>query len=74
MHYTIHIRGMYHPKLMPNYSSKWFYHDGMKDGSIKEKFVQGLLFENEPRLEVDLLNNQLKPYILIYRVVSKSCG
>jgi len=58
---------------MPNYSSKWFYHDGMKDGSIKEKFVQGLLFENEPRLEVDLLNNQLKPYILIYRVVSKSC-
>jgi len=68
LHYTAHVKGIYHPKLFPNKNFGWFYHDGIKDGIFEGKTVKGLLFENTPEYEIDIRNSQLKPYILIYKV------
>ena len=68
MHYTTHILGIQHPKLQPERIDRWFYHEGMKIGTLKKSFTNGLLFENKPKLEMDLNSDCLKPYILIYRV------
>jgi len=46
LHYTIHVRGAYHPHLLPNFNPEWFYHDDIKDGYLKGKFIKGFLFQN----------------------------
>ena len=69
MHYTTHIKGINHPKFLPVRDERWFYHDGFKPGFIDGSFTKGLLFENNPKLEIDVSTDQLKPYILIYKVI-----
>jgi len=69
MHYTTHIKGVYHPKFYPIRDPRWFYHDGMKIGENNGSLTKGILFENSPNWEFDLSSDdELKPYILIYRV------
>jgi len=72
MHYTTHIKGVYHPKFRPQRDERWFYHDGMKLGTNNGSYTKGLLFESQPSLEFDLMKDELKPYILIYRVIWNS--
>lgn len=69
LHYTCHVRGVQHPKFLPIKSARWFYHDGMKESINLGKFAKGLLFENDPNLNVDIVNDPLKPYVLIYRII-----
>ena len=71
LHYTVHVRGIHHPKLFESHKDKWFYHDGLREGTLSGKFTRGLLFENNPKLEVDVTTEKLKPYILIYKVFKK---
>jgi len=68
MHYTVHVRGAFHPNLLSPRNDGWFYHDGMKDGVDQNKFVQGLLFENDPVLNMKESNSKLRPYVLIYKI------
>ena len=70
MHYTSHVKGIQHPKLFPLFSPKWYYHDGFKDSSYLGKLTKGLLFENVPNFIINLMKDELKPYILIYRINS----
>ena len=71
LHYTTHIKGIYHPKFMPIENPRWFFHDGAKVSTYSGKIITGLLFENVPNLNVDVVNDRLLPHILIYRVVQK---
>jgi len=68
MHYTCHVKGISHPKFLPLRNTHWFYHDGIKSSSNYNKYFKGLLFENEPKFQYNILRDELKPYILIYRV------
>ena len=45
------------------------YRDGLKTGNNNGKYTKGLLFENEPSYEFDLIKDELESFILIYRVV-----
>lgn len=69
LHYTTHVKKINHPKFLPNSSSEWFYHDGVKYSMHLGKLTQGLLFQNTPSLNINVNNNLLKPYILIYKIV-----
>jgi len=72
MHYTAHVKGIRHPKFLPKREIKWFYHDGYKTSCDKGTFIKGLLFESQPKFNVNLCIDELKPYILIYKVFNDS--
>lgn len=69
MHYTTHVKGIWHPKFQPDRCPKWYYHDGIKDSMHLGKITKGLLFENDPVLNINLKKDAVKPYILIYKVI-----
>jgi len=68
MHYTTHIKGVWHPEFMKQREEKWFYHDRIRASMYNEKIRKGIQFENtsNPKLSLSILNDELKPYILIY--------
>ena len=69
LHYTIHLKGIYHPNLLTTIrNEKWFYHDGLKASLHHGSWQKGLLFESNPKLQVEISKDYLKPYILVYRI------
>jgi len=71
MHYTVYVKGMMHPILQPTKDDRWFYHDGAKSAFHHNSYVQGLLFESGPKLSLNLMEEGMKPYILVYRISTK---
>ena len=70
MHYNMHIKAAQHPKFLHEKRNVWYFHDGKGNGTYKNKFVSGLLYEDSPKLEVDSCNDNLRPYVLVYRAES----
>ena len=69
VHYIVHVKGIKHPNLFLISNNHWFYHDGLKVGYYNSHYVKGLIFENFPKLDIDLsLENELKPSLLENRV------
>ena len=68
LHYTAHVKGISHPKLLPKREDGWFYHDGVKPCLNGTQFSKGFLFESTPKFQIDLSSDELKPYILVYRI------
>ncbi len=65
MHYTCHVNGICHKKLIPK-TKKWFYHDGKREDP--ENKMKGLLVLEEPILQIDMEKTNLRLYVLIYKV------
>ena len=64
MHYTYHVNGVHHKKLIPR-TNKWFYHNGKQEEGGK---TSGFLTCQDAKLEIKLREAKLRPYILIYQV------
>ena len=69
LHYTLHVKGVSHPIFFPNRDYRWFYHDGVRDSMQSGSWGKGFLFENHPNFQIDLSGQDLKPYILVYKIL-----
>jgi len=70
MHYTCCVNRIYHKKLIPK-TSKWYYHDVRHEISDNKGFkTKGALIPQDPVLSVTLDKAKLRPYILLFRIVS----
>jgi len=70
-HYSVHVYGAEHPTFLPVRENKWFNHDGIKQNYFQGRIHKANLFESEPKLQIDIKKDKLRPYILVYRVASK---
>jgi hypothetical protein len=60
LHYTIHVKGISHPTLIPLSPDNWYYHDGKENN--------GNIVQKKPNFQIDLRRDTLRPYILVYKV------
>jgi len=68
LHYTAHVKGISHPKLLFKREDDWFYHDWMKPCLNGTQFSKDLLFESTLKFQTNLSSDEMKLSLLVYRI------